>query len=217
MKYPFLTIIIILLCVSAESFSQRLDFFTSQTGNAMITGSEDKVPYEETAGFFDYIPEGASADSVIDGQPVYFIYFKIPFEVHEIGIRLISPVPPYAFAEAGDEVTEAYETNKKSTGYFNPLITLESGIADDKDIRAGEIKSWEPLGKNDDSLELMAQPNGKRTNSLLRVYQGPYPAGIYRIKFSGVKNETTTGSYLMQLGTIPGIKRIKMSRKMFYD
>jgi len=195
-------------------YSQRLDFFTRH--NSINGNGVEKVPYDETCSFYDLLQDGQSPDSISNGQSFYYVYFRIPYEVIEIGARMMSPSPAYAFAGPGDIVTEAFESTKKRDNYFNPWMALEYGVLADSSGK-GPITSWQQLGKNDDNPELMAQPSGKQTNSLIRVFAGPYPAGIYRIKFKSGEKGIPVGSYLLQVGSEPGVKRLKMSRTLISD
>jgi len=190
--------------VSQYASAQRLDLFNSH-------GTE-KTPYSKTCSFYDFLPEGNSADSTIDRQAYYFLYFELPFDVSEIGVRLISPVPSYSFAEAGDKVTDAFENNKKSTEYFNPWIALEKRVTTDSTGTELPFPIWQIFAKNDDSEELISQPSGSNSNSLVRVYFETYTSGIYRIRFKASQKRIAEGSYLVQIGTTPGVKRLKVSR-----
>ncbi len=202
-----LTIYFLLLFPSL-AYPQRLELFTSHSGQIVTNGLSERVPYGETTGYFDFLPGDQDPDSMLIRQPTYFVYFKLPYEVTELGIRFISPVPPYAFAEAGDIVTELYELNKNSKLYFNPSIAVEQFIPASDTLPA----TWEELGRNEDSGEVMQQPNGKATNALLRLYSHPFPMALYRVRITSGDKTIPQGSFLMQIGTLPGLKRMTLSR-----
>ncbi len=209
----FLISIIILLSNAAPAFTQRLELFTSASGNSSLNGV-DKVPYPSVSALFDFIEENAVPDTLIDKQPWYYVYFKVPYEVTEIGIRMISPVPSYYFAEAGNIVTAAFEANAKTTKYFNPWIAIEKKVQDTTDTSK---YIWEMLGKNDDSEVVIAQPDNRKTNSLIQLTGGPYSPGIYRVKLRGENYKLCFGSYLMQFGFLPEVKRLQISRDELFD
>lgn len=212
MKVIYSLVLTVFILFPGMGLSQRLDPFTSHTDQNSDKGAAERIPYTATTGFYDFISDGQLPDSVVNGQPYYYVYFRIPLEVTEIGVRMISPVPSYVYPDAGDVVTDTYESNKKSAAYFNPFLFLEQGVPGNATNLSFQMDKWELLEKNDDHSELMAQPSGKNTNSLLRVFAGPYPPGIYRIKFRASEKNVPQGSYLIQFGCIPGVKRMKISR-----
>lgn len=204
----------LLILITSISNAQRLDLFTSETDKIWNKGVAERVPYKGTTGYYDYMPMDAVPDTIVDGKPSYFLYFNIPYEVNEIGVRFITPVPSYAFAVAGDVVTETFESNKNDKSYFDPYMQLEQWRDHTTDTAAQFIPHWQVLRKNDDSDEVIAQPSGKFTNALLRVYAGMYPPGIYRLCFFAVKKSIMQGTYLVHVGTVPGVKRMKMGRSI---
>ena len=204
-----LFILVYLLLAVIPAFGQRLNLFTSATG---MPENGDVIPYDHVAGYFDAILNDQPADSTDGKHNFYFLYFYVPVEVNEIGIRLISPVPAYASPQPGDFETDAYESRKKQETYFNPGFVLEQRIV--MNVESKEEITWVPIGKNNDSDELLAQPNGKHTNALLRVHDTVYPAGIYRVRFFSEMDKDISASYLIQAGTVPAIKRMKLSRSL---
>src|SRR5689334_5565855 len=125
MRLPLIFTAFLLLFIAENSFCQRLDPFTSESGKVAFKGKMERVPYEHTAGYYDFLPPEQDPDTVIDGMPFHFLYFRIPVEVTEIGVRMISPVPDNTFGGVGDFVTPSYESNKKSKVFFDPWITIE--------------------------------------------------------------------------------------------
>ncbi len=211
--FKFLTTFLIIYSITNPAYTQRLELFTSASGIGSMNGL-DKVPYPYVSALFDFIEENASPDTLIDNQPCYYVYFKVPYEVTEIGVRMISPVPSYYFAEAGNIVTTNFEAKPKSTKYFNPWIAVEKKVQDSLDVTK---YIWEMLGKNEDSEEVIAQPDNRKTNSLIQLTGGPYAPGIYRVKFRGEINKLCHGSYLMQFGFLPEVKRVQISRDELFE
>lgn len=202
----FLCAVTIFLASYSPTTAQRLDLFTSLGSQGSITG--DVTPYPAVSAIYDYISEAEQPDTVIEGQPWYFVYFQLPFEVNEIGVRMLVPVPDYVFAEAGNVVTEAFENNKQRTKYFNPFIVLEKRVQDTVDVTKFY---WEEVAKNDDSESVIAQPDGKFGNSLIQI-TGMFEAGTYRVKFRGENKKVVEGTYLMQFGFLPKVRRLNISR-----
>lgn len=214
MRLRFVPLLLLMINVLSSSNAQRLDLFTSETDKIWNKGVAERVPYKETTGYFDYVGTDTKADTIVDGKPYYFLYFKVPYDVNEIGVRFITPVPTYAFGEPGDFETESYLSNKNDNSYFDPYVILESWEDSTTDTPSQFFPHWQVLGKNDDSDEVLAQPSGKRNNALLRVYADTYPFGIYRVRFAAAKKSEMHGTYLVHLATIPGIKRMKAGRTL---
>jgi len=202
--------------VTSCMYAQRLDLFTAESGKIWHNGVAERVPYNQTTGYFDFIATDTQPDTMVDGKPSYFLYFLVPYDVTEIGIRFITPVPGYVYSETGDIVTESFESNKNNKDFFDPYIELEQWVDSTYDSTTHYIfiPHWQKIAKNDDSEEVISQPSGKRSNALLRVYSGPYPPGVYRMCFSAVKKSIMQGTYLVHLATIPGIKRMKVGRTL---
>lgn len=191
--------------------AQRLDPFLSETGKLQGRGEQmESLAYPHVAGYYDYLDADQLADTVIAGNPYHFLYFRIPFDVSEIGIRMFSPVPANVFADVGDFETPAFESNRKNNLFFDPSIVLEQWQVLPDDSTGKTRSGWKAIGKNDNSTELLSQPSGKFNNALLRIHSGPYPSGIYRLRFADLKNKVPEGTFLLQFGTIPGIKRLKV-------
>ncbi|CAN5432945.1 hypothetical protein BH11BAC2_BH11BAC2_00060 [soil metagenome] len=207
---------VLAVLISSSGMAQRLELFTSESGKIVNEGKVQRIPYPRTTGFYDYISTTEKADEVFDSHQYFFIYFIVPIDVEEIGMRLISPVPNYVFADAGDVETDAFlqNTSRRDT-FFDPWIGLDRADVpyEEGTFNAGvKVERWIKLGFSEDSHETIAQPTGKFTNPVLRISGKTFPAGLYRARISCLKKGNPIGSYVLQLGLIPGIKGIKMSR-----
>ncbi len=205
------------VCCSKAALSQRLDLFGAENGKYLRNGVERRIAYAGIISWFDYAEKDSISNDSLNGQPVHFLYFYLPDSTSELGIRLISPVPEKVFPEGGDFATEIFWKNKnKKESYFDPEIILQQAIGInfplDSSLKENEIV-WIDLGKNDNSEELIPQPNGLRNNSLVRVLKSnslKLDRGLYRIAFKSAKNKAIQGSYIIQIGALVPLKGMKI-------
>ncbi len=193
-----------ILLVIQPAFSQRLNPFTSHLESVDNSGTTEYVPYKRTLSYFDCIDVNVKPDTLIARLPSYLVEFELPSEVKEIGIRFISPVPENYFPNTGDIVTEIYSTQSKDKAWFDPMIVLEQWTTD----TTTSSSKWIVLGENNNADDAPAQPDGNKNNSVLRVTKGSYPITKYRVRIQSTNKNTPKGCYLLQIGTVPGIKGI---------
>lgn len=214
MNLKFITILVIFpLSLITTGFAQRLSPFESAT---LSTGEKNNIgmPYGRTVSYFGYISDSTATDSLIEDKPAYFLFVHIPADVSELGIRIISPVPELFFADRGDIEPEEFTalTPIKRNSWFDPGMVLENMTPDS----TGKF-SYGPLkAENFKSKDVPSQPNGKFENPMIRLTNVTVKAGYYRITLINEKPETQkSGSFVMQIGTVPDVKGIKVSRSQF--
>ncbi|OFX34190.1 MAG: hypothetical protein A2X08_03545 [Bacteroidetes bacterium GWA2_32_17] len=217
MKKKLLFILAVAL-IATNSFSQKLDKFTTDLGKKSVMGKEVRVPYTDLISYYGYIAQGAKPDEMRDGKKFYYLYLWISVAAPEVGVRMISPVPDKMVPEETDFKGSDYDQNKTDkTSYFDTWITLEkaSGITSIEEIssKASGAK-WNSYEQNDDSGEMPAQPSGSKYNSLMRITSSTsdplksLTIGLYRIGFTTYKTGEVQGSFLAQVGSpvkIPGV------------
>jgi len=218
MRFLFLWILF-LICTKPGA-GQRLDRFGSVTGSA---GNEKtgKAAYGDIRSYYDCMHADTVRASDSTRQTTT-IYFSLAADVTEIGIRVISPVPSYAFAGKNDFVSTSYMSCKNDTPqlYFDPVIRLlysDLSYQEEPLKQAHENIRWKLISQNNNSEELQPQPSGKRNNALLRVYNHKKPeekinkAGYYRIDISATDSIPVPGSFILQVGCISDIRLLKLS------
>ncbi len=118
-----------------------------------------------------------------------------------------------------DFVDPTYQLNKRSDIYFDPWIRFERCLAavNPEDILK-PCAQWAAFGSNDDSSEVPAQPNGTRSNAVLRVKSSsddPLKAlvrGVYRIAIANDKGGEVQGSFIAQIGSPNDLHGLAMGR-----
>jgi hypothetical protein len=192
-----------------------LPTFGADLGKQEISGALQRPPYTAFKSFFGYIAPGAEPDEVLDGKKLFYVYAWVPSVTPELGVRMLSPAKRYSSPKDGDFVDAAFTDNPKSDVYFDTWIRLERCLAavNPEDINK-PCPQWVPFGENDDSAEVPEQPNGTRSNSLMRIHSSmddptkTLARGVYRIAFTTAKVGEVQGSYLVQVGApidLPGL------------
>ncbi|HNW98627.1 MAG TPA: LipL32 family surface lipoprotein [Bacteroidales bacterium] len=219
MKIKIITFL--LLIFTFQTQAQRLNVFGAELGKQKRNGQDLRYPYADTKCYFGFIDSTWQVSDTAGGKNFYYLYFNLPQETAEIGVRLMSPVSPVMFPDKGDIVEEGYyEYRKANKNWFDPWIALEHyfSINDTAKIDSTK-KEWIMLGSNDDNDELFAQPSGKKNNSLFRIISDtlqPYKtlsSGIYRIVISSMKDEKISGSFILQIGSATKLNGIKIKKK----
>ena len=202
--------------------AQRLNLFCSQQDTANITIKKNNIPYSQVVSYYGYLDSSWAAVDTLAGIKVYYLYFNLPRSTGEIGLRMFSPVPEYAFPDKGDIVAKGYyDFIKTNKGYFDPWITFEHQVELKSSTPSDSIKQkkeWITFGENDDNEELLAQPSGKKTNALVRInsdttqFFKTLDAGLYRVGISSLKDTLITGSFVLQIGTSVIQPKMKITR-----
>ena len=209
--------------------AQRLGVFSAETGKYINSlGQEKRYPYTSVINYFGFIDSTwVPTDTLISttkgnllDRKVYSLCFNLPDTVHEIGLRMISPVPSEVYPGAGDIVEKGfYDYRKIHHTYFDPCIHLDQEyniiyiVSPDS-----EQVSWYRMiiGDNDNSDEVFVQPSGKKNNSLLRILSDSTTnlnPGNYRVLISFPENQKIEGSFILQLGSTVTLPKMKIYRK----
>ncbi len=206
--------IILLLSIvlnSVTTVAQRLSPFEAVTLNAAAGSGGDKLPYEKTISFFGFISDSSHVDTILEDKPVYYHYLFLPGDADELGIRLISPVPELFFADRGDIESEEFISKNQSdkSKWFDAAIRLEKIDINTTD----QSESVKTIAINYKSKDVPGLPNGKSENPLIRITNETLSGGFYRIAvINEISEQTRTGSYVVQIGTVPRIRGIRISR-----
>jgi hypothetical protein len=206
----FISLLLLAVTGIYDSQGQRLSPFLSATLNAEEPGGE-QVPFENTISYFDYIDFQSKPDTILEGKSVYYRYFILPSDLTEIGIRLISPVPELFFANRGDIESETFQSlsKEKRTEWFDSAIKIEYLSPETgKNIILDTLRS-----QNSCSKDVPFLPDGKYGNPQIRLIDPKIPGGIYRVSVIVEKQPKafSGGSIALQIGTVPGIKGIRIS------
>jgi hypothetical protein len=215
-----ITIFFLFFISSFQSNAQRLNVFGAELGKKERRGQELRYPYADSKCYFGFIDSTWTVSDTVGGKNCYYLYFYLPQEAAEIGIRLMSPVSSVIFPDKGDIVEQGYLDYRKTNDiWFDPWIALEHGVLFNDSLNYDSLNlQWAMLGSNDDNDELYAQPSGKKTNSLFRVINDsiqPYKKlaeGYYRIAITSMKDEKFNGSFIVQIGAAIKLNGIKISR-----
>lgn len=209
--------IAIVLCFlffqTVQTHAQRLSPFQAKTLNIPEAHGE-RLPYERTTSFFDFLNDTDPYNTIVSGQPAVYIYLYLPSDITELGIRIISPVPELFFADRGDIETDQFSALSpvQRNSWFDPGMRLEK-ISLDSNNNFSDVTL---LDSNSESREVPALPNSKFENPLIRLTADTIKAGYYRITLINEKPEThKNGSFVIQIGTVPKVKGIKISRDRF--
>jgi len=213
-------IILLFFLITFQIQAQRLNVFGAELGKKERNGMEMRMPYTDSKCYFGFIDSTWMVSDTLAGMNFYYLYFNLPQETAEIGVRLMSPVSVVIFPDKGDFVEKGYyEYRKMNKIWFDPWIALEHKvIINDSSKRDSINYNWIMLGGNDDNEELFAQPSGKKNNSLFRVISDtlqPYKklnVGIYRIIITSEKDEHFNGSFIVQIGAMIKLNGFKISR-----
>ncbi|MFH0866919.1 MAG: LipL32 family surface lipoprotein [Bacteroidota bacterium] len=215
-------IFILLSFIYAEAQTQRLNVFGAELGKTERNGQDLRYPYSDSKCYFGFIDSTWKVSDTAAGKNFYYLYFFLPQETEEIGIRLMSPVSPVIFPDKGDVVEKEYYEYRKTNGnWFDPWIALERQVSINDSTEKDSFKNeWIMLGGNDDNDELFAQPSGKNNNALFRIVSDtlqPYKkleAGLYRIVITSMKDEKFEGSFIVQIGAAIKLNGLKISRTL---
>lgn len=203
MKKIILVCAIFILCLTMVK-AQRLDPFTSMSGNYERNGITRMVPYARITNYYGYTDLQKQQDTII-------IYFQLTDSIAELGVRILSPAPDISTARPGDEVMDIFiDKPEKMKEYFNPVLKLEK-LLDGK---------WLQVAQNTDSPEAPPGPDGNRTNAIIRMFNNGKDArkslgpGLYRIAFTEQKSPDYKGSYMISVGTLDQDPEIELSKNL---
>ncbi|TNE52855.1 MAG: hypothetical protein EP338_13790 [Bacteroidetes bacterium] len=207
----------VVLFASSQLFAQKLGTFGSSV-QKKVGPKTVRVPYTSSTTYLGYAEPG-SEDAIVDGKKFNYIYVWIPAVAPEIGVRMMSPVPPKIAAKLNNPgKSPNYDQNKDSQEYFDTYITLEK--SDIISIKGGitperiAAANWHKMAYNDDNSEMPSQPSGKNYNSLMRVKSqtsdplNSLTVGLYRIGFTTFKTGEVKGTFMAEVAApvdMPGI------------
>jgi hypothetical protein len=207
MKLPLLSFLFLLL-YSSLCNAQRLSPFGSETNKREYGERVSRSPYDASLSYFECIDSGSTFVMHENEKKFYTLYFFIDDTLTEVGVRVLSPVPELTSPNKGHFATEEFYNSKNRKKGFNTFVSLTKAGTINSRSDLSFIKKepdWFLIGQNDDSKE-MDNPE----NSLFRVINGKnnihLSPGLYRIRISSSEkdNANLIGSFLLQLGAIPG-------------
>jgi predicted small secreted protein len=198
--------------VALSSCSSQM--YTLKSSNSKtVMGKTVNAPYANVVNYFGYVAPEVKPAGNYKGKDAYYLYVWVPAVIDELGVSMYSPVD--AKPGSGDFVHPAFESNfkKDPNAFFDTFLALDRMvILDAAKIKDGASAAVMPLGTNDDTSEIPANPAGRQYNSLLRAIsdtKSPTKAlvrSVYRITFTSFRGNVK-GSYLVQVGTnVPGVK-----------
>jgi hypothetical protein len=203
MKKLNLVCVLVILCLTMVK-AQRLDPFTSMSGNYERNGITRMVPYPRITNYYGYTELQGQKDTSL-------IYFQLTDSITELGVRILSPAPDISTARPGDEVMDIFiDKPAKMKEFFNPVLRLEK-LSDGK---------WLVVAENSDSPEAPPNPDGNRTNAIIRVFNNGNDArkslgpGLYRIAFTEQKSPDYKGSYMLSVGSLEQEPEIELSTNL---
>jgi hypothetical protein len=210
-RLPVVVFFIVLQLVSAstDSEAQRLLPFTTKAGSNASALIKDAIPYPKVLSVFDAIPESL--------KPDYFhVYFmQLPGAVEELGIRFFAPSPPYYYPFPGDVVTPEFENSSAIATRFIPNIKIEVAMfADSTTNYSGQpVYSWIPVGETSSNSERHADPSGSENSAMIRLNRS-FENELIRVTITDKSGNPLSGKILMQIGTYPGYKNIRIGNSI---
>lgn len=192
--------------------------FAADLGRTQVGDQVARPPYMSVFSYYGYLGEAGRERS--DAQPSSSLYFWLPTSSPELGVRFLSKVQASARPDAGRDVVEgAYQAHRGDPAFFDPAIEVQRclTVLDVSDV-AKPCAQWMALGNNDDSVEMPPNPEGKLTNSLVRI--GTHPddplksltRGLYRVNVRAAKKTLCGGTFLLQLGAPVLLDQVVMAR-----
>ncbi len=189
--------------------AQRLLPFTTKAGSNASALTKDAIPYPKVMSVFDAIPEAS--------KPSYTkqYFMKLPGPVEELGIRFLAPAPPYYYPFPGDVVTPELESASVVNSRFLPNVMIEVAMfADSTTNYTGQpVYSWIPVGETSSNSERHADPSGSENSAMIRMKRS-FENELIRITISDKAGNPVTGKILMQIGTYPGYKNIRIGNSI---
>jgi hypothetical protein len=201
------------LAAVALAGCHTLNPFAADLGRVSVNDKDVRPPYLSLFGYLGYLaPAAAEAPSSV--------YFWLPQSTPELGVRFVSGRPGQIRPDSSRDVVEAaYAAHRSDSAWFDPAIEVQRCLTalDLLDVPKS-CAQWVTLGDNDDSPEMPKDPEGKRTNSLVRI--GTHPEdplksltrGLYRVNIRAAKNGTPQGTFLLQLGAPVLFDQVAMAR-----
>lgn len=185
--------------------AQRLLPFTTRAGSNSSALIKDAIPYPKVMSVFDAIPETS--------KPVYTkqYYMKLPGAVEELGIRFFAPAPPFYYPFPGDVVTQEFEGSQDAASRFLPNMKIEVAMfADSTTNYTGQpVYNWIPVGETSSNSERHADPSGSENSAMIRLNRS-FENELIRITITDKTGNPVSGKILMQIGTYPGYKNIRI-------
>ncbi len=189
--------------------AQRLLPFTTKAGSNASALTKDAIPYPKVMSVFDAIPEAS--------KPSYTkqYFMQLPGPVEELGIRFLAPAPPYYYPFPGDVVTPEFESASVVNSRFLPNVKIEVAMfADSTTNYTGQpVYSWIPVGETSSNSERHADPSGSENSAMIRLKRS-FENELIRITINDKAGNPVTGKILMQIGTYPGYKNIRIGNSI---
>ncbi|MBK9048160.1 MAG: hypothetical protein IPL74_16270 [Bacteroidetes bacterium] len=209
MLFSVFIMFIQLICSVQISEAQRLLPFTTKAGSTSSALIKDAVPYPKVLSVFDAIPESLKPD-------YFYVYFmQLPGPVEELGIRFLAPAPPYYYPFPGDVVTPEFESASIVNSRFLPNVKIEVAMfADSTTNFTGQpVYSWIPVGETSSNSERHADPSGSENSAMIRLKRS-FENELIRITINDKAGNPVSGKILMQIGTYPGYKNIRIGNSI---
>lgn len=209
-KIVLLSLIVNFYCCSFLE-AQRLERFGADEGKREMNGAVRRIAYTTIRSYYGFIVPDSTAEA---RTKIHYLYFMLSDTTAELGVRMLSPVPPLNSPGKGDFITELYyEHEQERNLFFDNMIAIEYALGATADMNV-ETNSWFKIGENDDSNELIPQPNGKRVNALLRLKNEEKKIllpGLYRIAMRAAKKDFPKGGYIIEVGTTKEFFDLKLA------
>lgn len=197
-----------LLFSATEVQAQRLNPFVSETARVANGSGFELLPYENTFSLFD----GISATASSDAKELQF-YLSLPGEINELGIRLIAPAPAFYQPFPGDIVTPCFENKEYDpTRSIDPDLILEYALYDDSTtafVPGKKIIAWIDAGSKSVYDENFAS-DSKGSKSVVKRSVRKWSTELIRVTIRDKKGKKPSGSFLLQTGTVPALKGIRL-------
>lgn len=191
-------------------YAQRTEPFCASKPKDKLIGT----PYDYTQSYFEFIDNHNAFVKQVNDSDRYVIYFFLDDSLSELGVRVLSPIPPLTTPNKGNIATDDYSlhANELNKG-FDAVIALfrATGTHSRNDLNlADENYSWFQIAFNDNNYE-----NRDYKNPLLRLENTSIPAGLYMLTIGSREFKKLRGSFLLQIGSNPGVRINNLQRSVY--
>lgn len=194
----------------STAYAQRTEPFCASKPKDKLIGT----PYDYTQSYFEFIDTHNAFVKQVNDSDRYVIYFFLDDSLSELGIRVLSPIPPLTTPNKGNIATDDYSlhANELNKG-FDAQIALfrATGTHSRNDLNlADENYSWFQIAFNDNNYE-----NSDYKNPLLRLENTSIPEGLYMLSIGSREFKKLRGSFLLQIGSNPGVRINNLQRSVY--
>ncbi len=203
-------ITLLFLMTANVAWAQRTEPFCASKPKDKLIGT----PYDYTQSYFEFIGDKNPFIKQVNDSDNYVIYFFLDDSLSELGIRVLSPIPPLTTPNKGNIATDEYSMHSTELNKgFDAHIALFRAVGNHKREElnlADDRYEWLTIAENDNNYEMRDYKN-----PLLRIENASIPAGLYMISIGSREYKKLKGSFLLQIGSNPGVRINNLQRSVY--